>query len=84
MKHIPFHIIIRKREYKGYLQSDSVTVPPNVFFVFVDNFIIGNLICTDVWDFQQVGVGVRFSKFTEDERKEIAAYLGNIAVEAYQ
>jgi hypothetical protein len=82
MKKIPFTITIKKQSYSGYLQSNDITVPPKVFFVFIDNYIVGNLLCRDKWTFEQVGE--KFNRMTENERTEIGEYLGNIAVEGYE
>ena len=83
MKKIPFTIDIRKKSLTGYLQTNDHSEPPKVFFVHVENWIVGNLICTpNGWDFEQVGI--RLEKLTENERKENADYLGNIVVEFYE
>lgn len=82
MNNTPFTIEIRNKDYTGYLQTNDQTEPPKVFFVFIENWIVGNLIFNDKWKFEQVGI--RLDKLTENERQTIAEYLGNIAVEAYE
>lgn len=83
-ENIPFSIIIKKKEYTGYLQTTDTTDPPKVFFVFLNNFIVGDLMCRDKWIFDQGGRHKILGHLNIGELEFIAEYLGNIVVMAYE
>jgi len=43
MRLIPYKIQIRNKTYTGYLGTSDISGPPNRFFVFMDMYIVGEL-----------------------------------------
>jgi hypothetical protein len=83
---IPFMLDFRGRHYAGHLQvTDTVSSMPKSFFVFIDKYVIGHLLFQyDEWLFKPNTTHQAQTQLTEEERKLIAEYLGNIAVIDYQ
>lgn len=82
MEKIPFTISVRGIEYEGYLYDNDFSDSSLIFYVFIADRIAGNLVNNNSWEFIQVGV--RLDKLTENERKNIAKQLGELAVEWYE
>lgn len=83
MKKIPFTIEIRKKTYTGYLSTTDISDPPKTFFVFIDNYIVGDLLYRNKWLFEP-GNRQILGKLNSGEKEWVAEYLGNIAVLAYE
>jgi hypothetical protein len=84
-KNIPFTIELNRKSYSGYLQTTDTIEPPKNFFVFVNNWIIGELTCTkDRWIFEQRGTYKFIGKLNTGECNYVAEYLGNIALLGYE
>ena len=84
VKHIPFsNLTIRGKTYTGNLDPRDFGQPPIIYWVFIGNMIVAELMFHDEWIFDQ---GERFKtlpKLSDEERDAVAAYLGNIAEEDY-
>ena len=79
MRKIPFIIKIRDRSYHGCLHTNDFLQPPKNYLVFMENHMVGELICKLNWTFTQGRWYKILGKLNDSECDEIAAYLGNIA-----
>jgi hypothetical protein len=82
MKKIPFTIKIGSSIFHGYLSNTDIEYPPKDFFVFIENRIVGELVCRDKWIFEEWWRYKTICRLTSDEGDYLADYLGNIAAEA--
>jgi hypothetical protein len=78
MKQIVFTMELRGLNFEGYLQTNDTTDLPKVFFVFINNYIVGDLMFRKKWIFEQGGRHVILGRLNIGECKYIADYLGNI------
>ena len=79
MKLTPYAIQIRNKTYTGYLGNSDVFDPPTRYFVFMDLYIVGELMYQDKWIFDQGNRRKLLPTLTEYECNYIAKHLGNIA-----
>jgi hypothetical protein len=79
MKKIPFTIKIRNKLYNGYLMANDFLQPPKNYFVFMENHMVGELICRQNWTFTQGRWYKILGKLNNNDCNEIAEYLGNVA-----
>ena len=84
MKLLPYTIQLGRKTYTGYLGNSDVFDPPTRYFVFMDLYIVGELMYQDKWIFDQGNRRKLFSTLTVDECNYIAKYLGNIAELAFE
>jgi deferrochelatase/peroxidase EfeB len=84
MNKIPFTIALHGKTFIGYLQTTDVHDPPKSFFVFIDTYIIGDLIFNKKWIFSQGGRYKFLKQMNTGERNYFAEYLGNIAELGYE
>lgn len=84
MTNVPFTIEINNKSYKGFLQTTDIADLPKTFFVFIDNYIVGDLLFRyGEWVFDQGGRHKILGKLSDEECKRIAEYLGEIAAAGY-
>jgi hypothetical protein len=83
MNNIPFAITINSKNYYGYLSTGDVLDPPRVYFVFLRNKIVGELVYLDKWVFQQGGRYEPLGRLNRGQLDNIAEYLGDIATGVY-
>jgi hypothetical protein len=74
---ISFSIEINSKTCNGYLSSTDVLDPPKVFFVFLENYIVGELMYRDKWIFEQGNRYKILGKLNTGQCDYIANYLGN-------
>ncbi len=80
MKSIHFTIAIKNINYTGHLGTNDMTDPPRIWFVFMNNYIVGELdFRAGKWVFAQRGRYHFIGKLTNGECNYLAEYLGNIA-----
>ena len=79
MKKIPFTIEIRSRPYNGHLFANDFLQPPKNYLVFMENHVVGELMCRHDWTFTQGRWHKILGKLNNNECNEIAEYLGNVA-----
>ena len=79
MKKIPFTIEIRSRSYSGYFIVNDLLQPSKNYLVFMENRMVGELLCRHNWTFTQGRWHKILGKLNDNECNEIAEYLGNIA-----
>src|SRR5215831_13664186 len=84
MKIVPFTIQIRNNIHTGFLGTSDLSDPPTNFFVFIDNFIVGDLLYKDKWIFDQGARHNLLDRLDTSECNFIADCLGNIAVSGCQ
>jgi hypothetical protein len=77
-KTIPFTIDLHGKTFKGYLQTNDTTGLPKIFFVLLENWIVGELIFNKKWIFQQGGRHKFLKQLNSGECNYVAEYLGNI------
>ena len=79
MKKIPFTIEIRNKPYNGHLIVNDFLQPPKNYLVFMENHVVGELMCRHNWTFTQGHWYKILGKLNNNECNEIAEYLGNVA-----
>ena len=79
MKKIPFTIDIRNKTYTGHLTVNDRSQPPENFLVFMENRMVGELMCRFKWTFTQGRWHKILGKLNNNDCKEITEYLGNVA-----
>jgi len=84
MKKIPFTIEIHNISYSGYLIANDFLQPPKNYLVFMENHVVGELLCRYTWTFTQGRWHKILGKLDNDECNEIAEYLGCIADMLYE
>lgn len=79
MSNIPFTINLHGKNFNGYLQTNDTTDPPKVFFVFLQNWIIGDLIFKNKkWIFDQGDRHKFLKQMNTGEKQYLAECLGNL------
>jgi len=79
MKKIPFTIEIRSKLYNGHLIANDFLQPSKNYLVFMENHVVGELMCRHNWTFTQGHWHKILGKLNNNECNEIAEYLGNVA-----
>ena len=79
MKNIPFTIEIRNKSYSGYLIVNDLHQPPKNYLVFMENRMVGELMCRYTWTFTQWRWRKVLGKLTDEECNDISEYLGKVA-----
>lgn len=79
MKKIPFTIEIGNKPYHGHLTANDFLQPSKNYLVFMENHMVGELMCRHNWVFTQGRWNKILGKLNNDECNAIAEYLGNIA-----
>jgi hypothetical protein len=75
---IHFTIGLHGKAFNGYLQTNDTADLPKVFFVFLDNYIVGELIFNKKWLFVQGGRYKFLKQLNTGECNYVAEYFGNI------
>jgi len=83
MRTVPFAFEIRNNIYTGFLATADLSDPPTNFFVFIENFIVGDLLYQDKWIFNQETRYKVLGRLNTSECNSVADYLGSIAVLGY-
>jgi hypothetical protein len=78
-RNISFSINLHGKEFNGYLQTNDTTDPPKVFFVFLENWIVGDLLFENKqWIFKQGGRYKFLKQLNTGEKQFLAEYFGNL------
>jgi len=70
---------IHNKFYYGHLIANDFLQPPKNYLVFMENHVVGELMCRHEWTFSQGRWHKILGKLNNDVCAEIAEYLGNIA-----
>ncbi|HEX5153222.1 MAG TPA: hypothetical protein VFW07_17350 [Parafilimonas sp.] len=79
MRKISFIIKVRDKTYNGFLHTNDFLQPPKNYLVFMENHMVGELICKHDWTFTQGRWHKILGKLHNDECDDIARFLGKIA-----